>query len=148
MKIGQNARPFVDMFGLRDDSKAGDVKSPAFQDLFQQAGLKLSRGELDKLMRQIDDLGRIMSRQMTWRALQDYKERVRRFLEQVVKGGFAAKEQQGFDRRGRVRLYKVVSQIDGLMAELAEQVLAEEKDHIEILSKIGDIRGLLMNLYY
>ncbi|HEU4962891.1 MAG TPA: YaaR family protein [Bacilli bacterium] len=148
MKIGQNARPFVDLFGLREDQRAGDVKSPAFQELVQAASARMTRAELDRLMRQIDDMGKILSRQMTWRALQDYKERVRKFLEQIVKGGYAAKEKQGFDRRGRVRLYKVVSQIDDLMAELAEQVLSDEKDHIDILAKIGDVRGLLMNLYY
>lgn len=146
MKI-QN-RPFVETLGLREDSRAGDVKSPAFQDIFQQANVKLTKSELDGLMRQIDDMGKMLTKQMSWRTLMDYKERVRRFLEHIVKGGFAAKEKQGFDRRGRVRLYKIISQIDDLMAELAEQVMSEEKDHLEILAKIGDIRGLLVNLYY
>jgi uncharacterized protein YaaR (DUF327 family) len=85
---------------------------------------------------------------MTWKSLQDYKERVRRFLEQVVKGSFSSKEKQGFDKRGRMRLYKIISQIDDLMAELAEKVVADEKDNLEILDKIGDIRGLLLNLYF
>lgn len=147
MKIGQNQRPFVDTLGLRDDNKAG-VKSPAFQEIFQQAGAKLTRAELDKLMLSIDEMGKLLSRQMSWKSLMDYKERVRRFLEQIVKGGFSATEKQGFDRRGRMRLYKIISQIDDLMAELAEQVVSDEKDNIEILAKIGDIRGLLVNLYY
>lgn len=148
MKIGGNSRPFVDTLGLRDDKPTGDVKSPAFQDLFQQANQRLTKGELDNLMRQIDDMGKLLSKQMTWKALQDYKERVRRFLEQIVKYGFSSKEKQGFDKRGRMRLYKIISQIDDLMAELAEKVVADEKDNLEILDKIGDIRGLLINLYF
>jgi uncharacterized protein len=148
MKIGGNQRPFVETLGLRDDNRAGDVKSPAFQDLFHAANAKLTRAELDRLIRSIDDMGKQLAKQMSWRALMDYKERVRRFLEQVVKGGFATLEKQGFDRRGRMRLYKIVSQIDDLMAELAEQVVDEESEHLEILAKIGDIRGLLVNLYY
>jgi len=148
MKIGHNQRPFIETLGLRDDNRAGDVKSPAFQDILSSANVKMSRAELDKLMRSIDDMGKLLSRNMNWRTLQDYKERVRRFLEYAVKNGFGAKEKQGFDRRGRMRLYKIISQIDDLMAELAEQVVSEEKDHLEILAKIGDIRGLLVNLYY
>lgn len=148
MKIGQNGRPFIDSLGLREEGRAGDVKSPAFQDIFQQANVRLTKSELDNLMRQIDDMGKLLSRQMSWKTLMDYKERVRRFLEHIVKGGFASKEKQGFDRRGRVRLYKIISEIDGLMAQLAEQVMSDEKDHLEILAKIGDIRGLLVNLYY
>ncbi|MFD2170744.1 YaaR family protein [Tumebacillus lipolyticus] len=148
MKIGNNQRPFVETLGLREDARAGDVKSPAFQDVFQQANARLTRAELDKLMRQIDNLGNHLAKNMTWKALQDYKEQVRRFLEQVVKGGFGAKEKQGFDRRGRMRLYKIVSQLDDLMAELAEQVVRDEQDHLDLLAKIGDIRGLLLNLYF
>ncbi|KEO81439.1 YaaR family protein [Tumebacillus flagellatus] len=148
MKIGGNSRPFVDTLGLRDDKATGDVRSPAFQDLFQQANQKMTKAELDNLMRQIDDMGKLLAKSMSWKSLQDYKERVRRFLEHVVKGGFSSKEKQGFDKRGRMRLYKIISQIDDLMAELAEKVVADEKDHLEILDKIGDIRGLLLNLYY
>jgi uncharacterized protein YaaR (DUF327 family) len=147
MKIGGNNRPFVETLGLRDDKPAGDVKSPAFQDLFQQANQKFTKAELDNLMRQIDDMGKLLAKQMTWKSVQDYKERVRRFLEQVVKG-FASKEKQGFDKRGRMRLYKIISQIDDLMAELGEKVMSDEKDNLEILEKIGDIRGLLINLYF
>lgn len=146
MKI-QN-RPFIDTLGLRDEVRAGDAKSPAFQDIFQQANVRLSKGELDALMRQIDDMGKMLTRQMSWKMLMDYKERVRRFLELIVKNGFGAKEKQGFDRRGRVRLYKIISQIDDIMAELAEALVSEEADHIDVLAKIGDIRGLLVNLYY
>jgi len=147
MKIGSNQRPFVDTLGLRKDG-AGDVKSPAFQDIFQQASAKMTRAELDRLMRSIDDMGKLLSRQMNWKNLMAYKERIRQFLEQAVKHGFGAQEKQGFDRRGRMRLYKIISQIDDLMAELAEQVMADEKDQLDILAKIGDIRGLLVNLYY
>jgi uncharacterized protein YaaR (DUF327 family) len=147
MKIGGNQRPFVEQFGLNTDSRAGEVKSPAFQDLFSKAQANLTKQEMDMLLRQIDDMGKQLSKQMTWKALMEYKERVRRFLQQAVKG-FQAREKQGFDRRGRMRLYKILSQIDDIMAELAEMVVREEKEHLDILAKIGDIRGLLVNLYY
>jgi uncharacterized protein YaaR (DUF327 family) len=147
MKIGHNQRPFVETLGLREDHRAG-VKAPAFQEIFQQANAKMNRAELDKLLMSIDEMGKLLARQMSWKALMEYKERVRRFLEQVVRGGFSSLEKQGFDRRGRMRLYKIISQIDDLMAELAELVVSEQKDNIEILAKIGDIRGLLVNLYY
>lgn len=147
MKIGGNQRPFLETLGLKDN-RAGDVKANAFQDIFTQANKKLTKAELDVLMRSIDDIGRTLSKNMNWKNLQEYRERVRRFLEHVVKNGFTAQEKQGFDRRGRMRLYKIISQIDDMMADLAEQIVSEEKDHIDILAKIGDIRGLLVNLYY
>ncbi|MFC4768517.1 YaaR family protein [Effusibacillus consociatus] len=147
MKINRSSRSFIEQLGLREEKQAGDVNRPAFQDILSLSNSRLQQAELDKLLRSIDQLGKELSKQCSWRALMNYKERIRRFLEEVVKGGYGIRERQGFDRRGRMKLYKMVSEIDELMAQLAEEVLKEEKNELEILKNIGDIRGLLVNLY-
>lgn len=147
MKINDRSHTFIEQLGLRDDQQAGDLNRPAFQDILALSKDRLQKGELDKLLRSIDQLGNQLGKQCTWRTLMNYKERIRKFLGEIVKGGYSLKERQGFDRRGRMKLYKIISEVDELMAELAEEVLKEEKNELEILRKIGDIRGLLVNLY-
>lgn len=148
MKINRSSGSFIEQLGLREEKQAGDVNRPAFQDILSLSKTRMQKAELDRLLHSIDQLGRELSRQCSWRALMNYKERIRRFLEEIVKGGYGIKQRQGFDRRGRMKLYKIVSEIDELMAQLAEEVLKEEKNQLEILKKIGDIKGLLVNLYY
>lgn len=147
MKIDDRSRAFIDQLGIKEEKQAGDVGRPAFQDILSLSNDRLQKSELDKLLRSIDQLGKELSKQCSWRALMNYKDRIRKFLEEIVKGGYRLKERQGFDRRGRMKLYKIISEIDDLMAQLAEEVLKEEKNEIEILRKIGDIRGILVNLY-
>lgn len=147
MKIDDRSRTFIEQLGLREEKQAGELNRPAFQDILALSKNRLQKSELDMLLRSIDQLGNQLVKQCTWRTLMNYKERIRKFLEEIVKGGYSLKERQGFDRRGRMKLYKIISEVDDLMAQLAEEVLKEEKNELEILRKIGDIRGLLVNLY-
>lgn len=147
MKIDDRSRTFIEQLGLREEKQAGEFNRPAFQDILALSKNRLQKSELDMLLRSIDQLGNQLVKQCTWRTLMNYKERIRKFLEEIVKAGYSLKERQGFDRRGRMKLYKIISEVDDLMAQLAEEVLKEEKNELEILRKIGDIRGLLVNLY-
>jgi uncharacterized protein YaaR (DUF327 family) len=147
MKIDDRSRTFIEQLGLREEKQAGELNRPAFQDILALSKDRLQKNELDKLLRSVDQLGNQLVKQCTWRTLMNYKERIRKFLEEIVKGGYGLKERQGFDRRGRMKLYKIISEVDDLMSQLAEEVLKEEKNELEILRKIGDIRGLLVNLY-
>jgi uncharacterized protein len=148
MKIGDVAKPFVDQAGWREEKPTVGSERPLFQDLLSQNAHRLHREELDGLMRQIDATGQELAKRANWRLLMNYKDLVRRFLEAIVKNGYQAKERRGFDARGRVKMYKLVEQLDGKLAELAEEVMREEKDHLKILAMIGEIRGLLLNLYF
>jgi len=147
MKINRSSSTFVEQLGLREEKQARDLNRPAFQDILSLSSARLHKAELDRLLRSIDQLGKDLSKQLSWRSLMNYKERIRRFLEEIVKGGYGIRERQGFDRRGRMKLYKIVSEIDQIMAQLAEEVMKEERNELEILKKTGDIRGLLVNLY-
>ena len=42
---------------------------------------------------------------------------------------------------------KLIETIDEKMIELAEALLDEEKTSVDLLAKIGEIKGLLINLY-
>jgi uncharacterized protein YaaR (DUF327 family) len=147
MKVGESLRTTVERIGIREEQRVPDAKTPSFRDLYTQANLKLQKEELDRLLASIDEMGERLKKRFSWRDIQEYKERIRKFLEQVVRHGFATKEERGFDRRGRMKLYQIVSQIDDLLAELAQQLISEERDQLEILRKLGEIRGLLINLY-
>lgn len=50
------------------------------------------------------------------------------------------------DRKGRHRVYGLVRLIDANLDELAQELVKDEKDHIKILSVIGEIRGLLLDI--
>jgi len=45
------------------------------------------------------------------------------------------------------RVYGIVKQVNQALDELAEELMNEEQDHLAILSKIDEIRGLLLDIF-
>ena len=50
------------------------------------------------------------------------------------------------DRRGRHRLYATVKKINESLEELTKEILNNEKDHLKILGRIEDIRGMVLDI--
>ena len=57
------------------------------------------------------------------------------------------KQSHTWNRFGEGRKLKIVETIDEKLVELAEEILNREKSSIDLLDKIGEIKGLLINLY-
>lgn len=78
--------------------------------------------------------------------LKAYKRLISEFLDESVRG-FAKFSRENFmDRRGRHRIYTSVKKINENLEELTEEVLKTEKDHLRILGRIEDIRGLILDI--
>jgi len=70
---------------------------------------------------------------------------VKQFLEETARRGIRLKETRGLDRRGRMKRYKLLEEIDSRLTGMADELLESEQGRIEILANIGEIRGLLVN---
>ena len=85
---------------------------------------------------------------MTVRELLQYKLLIRQFLEETARRGVNLRDTKGWDRRGRSKRYKLLEEIDQELLSLADEILETEQGRIEILHKIGEIRGMLINLLF
>jgi uncharacterized protein YaaR (DUF327 family) len=57
------------------------------------------------------------------------------------------KQSRSWDYNGNSRSLKIIEQVDQSLVELADEVVNKESSTIDILAKIGEIKGLLINLY-
>lgn len=105
-----------------------------------------SEEQLRRSLQQIILQGERLSKSMTVRELHSYKHMIRKFLEDTVRQGIVIKETTGWDRRGRSKKYKLLDEIDEQLVSMGEEMLSHEEGRIEILNKIGEIKGLLINL--
>ncbi len=114
----------------------------------QQNDQERTAEQLQRKLQDIYNQGERLARSMTVRELKLYQQMVRKFLEDTVKRGVGLKEQRSFDRRGRMKRYKLLDEIDGKLIAMAEELLQSEQGRLELLSSIGEIRGLLINLFF
>ena len=78
--------------------------------------------------------------------MRKYRELVKGFLNEVVNRSHKFSRENFLDRRGRHRVYGIVKLVDKNLDELAGELVKEEKNHLEIVGRIDDIRGLLLDI--
>lgn len=102
---------------------------------------------LDKMLEDIKEKGRDLIEKRTVENLFEYKEMIKGFVDEAVKFGLKVEERKGMNRGSRGKILRVVSKIDEKLLELTDAIIGEEKSKIKLLEKIGQIQGLLVNLY-
>ena len=102
--------------------------------------------KLNSMMEQITVLGDKISKHMDIKDMKKYRELVKGFLNEVVSRSHEFSRENFLDRRGRHRVYGIVRLVDKNLDDLAGELVKDEKDHLAIISKIDDIRGLLLDI--
>jgi uncharacterized protein YaaR (DUF327 family) len=131
-----------------DNVPARDVPSLSFADSLTQHDEKATVEQLTRMAEQIKLQGERLNRSMTVRSLLMYKQLVKQFLEETARRGVGLKETKGWDRRGRTRRYKLLDEIDNHLLAMADELVDTEQGRIDILQRIGEIRGLLINILF
>lgn len=104
------------------------------------------QAKVDMLLSDITAQGNRIAEHMDIRDMKKYRELVREFMNEVVFRSHKFSRQNFLDRKGRHRVYGLIKLIDANLDELAQELVKDEKDHISILSKIGEIRGLILDI--
>jgi hypothetical protein len=105
------------------------------------------RASLSVMMEDITQQGNKLSRKMDIRDMKLYRKMIKDFMNEIVAHSHTFSRENFLDRKGRHRVYGMVKQVDEALDELAEELMRDEKDRLAILNKIGEIRGLLLDLF-
>jgi uncharacterized protein YaaR (DUF327 family) len=98
------------------------------------------------MMKEITDQGEKIAKHMDIKDMKRYRELVKDFMNEVVNRSHKFSRENFLDRRGRHRVYGIVKLVDKNLDDLASELVKDEKDHLTIVSKIDDIRGLLLDI--
>ena len=104
------------------------------------------QAKVDSLLSDITFQGNRIAEHMDIRDMKKYRGLIRDFMNEVVFRSHKFSRENFLDRRGRHRVYGLIKLIDSNLDELAQELVKDEKDHIAILSKIGEIRGLILDI--
>lgn len=99
------------------------------------------------MMEEITRQGDRITKKMDIRDMKRYRGLIKDFLNEVVTRSHSFSRENFLDRRGRHRVYGIIRLVDETLDELAKELVKDEKDHIAILNKIGEIRGLLLDIF-
>ena len=98
------------------------------------------------MMNEIAGQGELIAKKKDIKDMKKYRTLIKGFLNEVLSRSHEFSRENFLDRRGRHRVYGIVRMVDETLDALAAELVAEEKDNISILAKIGEIRGLLLDI--
>lgn len=104
------------------------------------------QSKLSSLMEQITVQGDKLAKHMDIADMKRYRSLVKDFLNEVVNRSHEFSRENFLDRRGRHRVYGIVRLVDKNLDDLAQELVKEEKDNLTVLNKVGEIRGLLLDI--
>lgn len=104
------------------------------------------KDKLNGLMSKIDEQGKRIADHMDIRDMKKYRGLVKDFINEVVNRSHSFERENFLDRRGRHRVYGMIKLVDKNLDDLAQELVSEEKDHLSILGRVDEIRGLLLDI--
>ncbi|PQD96246.1 DUF327 domain-containing protein [Pradoshia eiseniae] len=102
---------------------------------------------LTKRMQELEAQGKVLADTQSIEHLRKYKKLVKDFMDDAIKNGLQLEERRGFSQRGSAKVYKLVKEVDQKLVELTNAVLDKEERGISLLGMIGEIQGMLINIY-
>lgn len=102
--------------------------------------------KLNNLINEISEQGEKISKNMDVKDMRQYRVLIKDFFNEVVSRSHEFSRDNFLDRRGRHRVYGIVKLVDENLDQLANELLEIEKNHIKILERVDEIRGLILDV--
>lgn len=143
IKVSPVSQPVPVEQGQQPQESDGNFKF-TLTSRIEEAGLQ---ERLNTMMQEITMQGNKIAKRMDVRDMKRYRSMIKNFMNEVVSRSHSFSRENFLDRRGRHRVYGIIRLIDETLDELAQELVKDEKDHIAILGKVGEIRGLLLDIF-
>lgn len=108
----------------------------------QTAHLKVGHETMVAFLAEIDEAGRRLAKRPIRAEIARYRALIGKFLKEASRQ--SNKVEKKLDRRNRA--FILVRQIDQKLDELTEMLLSDQDRSLEILERLNEIRGMLVDL--
>lgn len=118
-----------------------------FSGLVREGQAQLHMEALDRLFA---DIGKQADRVMHSRTVGDFlrfKRQVEQFVEKAVGSGLELRKSRDWHYGRGAKTFTTVQKIDEQLTELTDQFFHQKRPAVDLLAGIGEIQGLLINLY-
>jgi len=122
-------------------------KEGYFLDTLKNMDREQIRQKLTQLLSRIDVQSKVLQNTLSLKDLLNYKGLVKEFMGVAVSQTYDVREELGWNQRGQSKVYSLLKKADQKLEELTKDFMDQESEQIDLLAKLGEIRGLLVDLY-
>lgn len=143
IKVNQINKPVQAEQSERPQTAGGTFKFTLVSHINEQE----LQARLTSLMEEITMQGNKLGKHRDIKDMKKYRGLIKEFMNEVVNHSHTFTRENFLDRRGRHRVYGIIRLVDEKLDELAQELVNDEKDNLSILNKIGEIRGLILDIF-
>ena len=122
----------------------GIKQKSSFNDSFNQANIFKSKEEIESYIREIKLIGDRVVATQNYNDVLNYKKVIKSYLRSVVDYMYSLNQESSFWDGNHFKTVKIVDEkLEGITKEL----LYDQKDNIDLATKIDEINGLLIDMY-
>ncbi len=130
-----------------EDKRQAQDASRVFQRALTDLNQSAHTEKIQRMCEAIFKQGEVVAKKADVTELQRYRGMIQELMNETVSNGFEFTKAGSFDARGRHRVFATINKVNTKLDELTSELLKEQKDEIEVLNKVDDIRGLLVDLF-
>ena len=123
-----------------DEARGGEASAALDAQGFSRAGI-------EELLDEVHSAGDKLKENPSVDLVQAYKKAVRDFVHHVVERSFVVEQKTSGRKILKRNVYFRVSVIDESLEKLAAEILRNQRDNLEILRRVDEINGLLVDLF-
>jgi len=123
-----------------------EIENSSFRRTLTDLSKDMYADRLKDMKQDIDEQGKRLGERVDVKEFEKYRRLIREFLDEIVSNGYTFSREDAYASRGKHRYIATVRIVDEKLDALGKEVIKEHADKIEILNKIDDIRGLLLDL--
>ena len=127
------------------DSQSSLERTSDFSGVLSQTQ-KIKRQELESFLSRLETQGKKLAQSLSIGDLKDFRDMVKAFLRSTFGQSRKMQEDSSWDSQGRPKVLARIAKIDHSLDELGKQLLDKQAKPLEVLTKIDEIRGLIVDL--
>ncbi len=138
----------LQMPNINDVVRTSDQKvEPDFKfTLLSKIDTSELKEKLSTMVHHITEQGNKIAKHTDIKDMKRYRELIKDFFYEVTTHSHHFSRENFLDRRGRHRVYGIIKKVDSNLDELAQELIKDEKNHMTILDKVDEIKGLILDI--
>ncbi|MBD5559234.1 MAG: YaaR family protein [Clostridia bacterium] len=102
---------------------------------------------IEGLVQDIERQGAKLAERADMAEMQKYREMITSLMNETVSNGFAFTKEGKIGVNGRSKIFAMIRTVNEKLDSMTKKILSDEKDNINLLDDVDDIRGLLVDMF-
>jgi uncharacterized protein YaaR (DUF327 family) len=126
----------------------GAHNQPEFEVAFKNTMVEKKKQLCVELLTKIDEQSAALKKSPSIVGIKHYRQLVKEFMEEALAHSYQVESDVKWDYSGNRRQYVIVKNVNQSLEEITEVFLSQERAQIDLVAKLDEIRGMLVDLFF